>query len=65
VSQGVAVSDSPPSTELNAVTVKLNGRRVPLVYVDSEQINFQAPLVPAGPAEITVTNSGVESARRF
>jgi uncharacterized protein (TIGR03437 family) len=53
-----------PPVELNAVAVKLNGRPVPLIYVDPNQINFQVPLdFPVGPVEVTVTNAGVESAK--
>jgi uncharacterized protein (TIGR03437 family) len=65
LSQGSQQSlGSPAATELNAVTVKLNGKRAPLVYVDSEQINFQVPPdFPVGPAEVVVTNSGVDSVK--
>jgi uncharacterized protein (TIGR03437 family) len=53
-----------PPTALNAVTVKWNGAPVPLVYVDSAQINFLVPLeASAGPAEVTVTNAGADSAK--
>jgi len=50
--------------QMNAVIVKLNGRPVPLVYVDPGQINFQVPQdFPVGPAEVSVTSAGLESAK--
>jgi uncharacterized protein (TIGR03437 family) len=65
LSQGQQQSLGPtPAAEINAVVVKLNGRPVPLVYVDPGQINFLVPLaLPVGPVEATVTNAGVESAK--
>jgi uncharacterized protein (TIGR03437 family) len=53
-----------PPTELNAVSVKLNGRAAPLLYVGPDQINFQVPLdLPTGPVEVTVTDAGLESTK--
>jgi uncharacterized protein (TIGR03437 family) len=55
---------TPAPTVLNAVSVRLNGKPAPLVYVHPNQINFQVPPdLPAGPAEVIVSNAGVESAR--
>ena len=55
---------SPLPSQMNAVTVRLNGKTVPLMYVSPSQINFQIPQdFPLGPVELSVTNAGLESAR--
>jgi uncharacterized protein (TIGR03437 family) len=53
----------PIATQMNAITVRVNGTAVPLLYVGPDQINFHLPytLTP-GPLNITVTNVTSESA---
>ncbi|MEP7364343.1 MAG: IPT/TIG domain-containing protein [Acidobacteriota bacterium] len=57
---------SAPSTPLpvglNSVTVSVNGRSAPLVFVSATQINFQVPYeTTAGVATLRVTNGGSQS----
>lgn len=53
-----AISTPLPST-LNSVTVTLNGRLAPLVFVSAAQINFQVPYeIAAGMATLNVTAGG-------
>lgn len=53
----------PLPTQMNAVTVKINGSAAPLLYVGAEQINFHLPhQLEAGPSVLSVTQAGVESA---
>ena len=44
----------PLPTELSGVAVTLNGRRLPLLYVSSSQINAQVPFDVQGPATLRV-----------
>jgi len=53
----------PLPTTLAAVSVVLNGRAVPLLYVSPLQINFQVPYETSlGPASVIVKNGAVSSA---
>ena len=51
-------------SQMNAVTVTLNGSSVPLMYVSPNQINFYIPQdFPLGPVALSVTNAGLESVK--
>src|SRR5580658_958303 len=50
-------------TEVNHVSVTLNGAPVPVSFVSNTQVNFLVPsTVPTGPAQIQTTNNGLTSA---
>jgi uncharacterized protein (TIGR03118 family) len=50
-------------TEVNHVSVTLNGAPVPVSFVSNTQVNFLVPFtVPTGPAQIQTTNNGLTSA---
>jgi uncharacterized protein (TIGR03437 family) len=49
--------------QMNATVVKVNGTEVPLLYVGPGQVNFVLPQdLVVGPARVTVSNAGSESA---
>lgn len=52
----------PLPVQMNAVTVRVNGERIPLLYVGPGQINVQLPFsLSPGMIRIAVTNAGVSS----
>jgi uncharacterized protein (TIGR03437 family) len=58
VAQTLPLPDS-----LGGVSVSVNGKAAPVLYVNSGQINFQIPWETApGPATLTVSSNGVKSA---
>jgi trimeric autotransporter adhesin len=58
---GTASLPLPPS--LGGVTVSVNGRQAPVLYVGSGQINFQIPWETApGSATLTVSSGGIQTA---
>jgi uncharacterized protein (TIGR03437 family) len=60
-----AAATVPLPTELNGLTVKLNGIPAPLFFVSPEQVNAQLPFgVEAGPAVVVVEREGFESEER-
>jgi uncharacterized protein (TIGR03437 family) len=55
---------TPLPLRMNAVTVRLNEKAVPLAYVSANQINFLIPHdFPVGPVELSVSNAGLESVK--
>ncbi|MCX6634959.1 MAG: hypothetical protein NT090_07760, partial [Acidobacteria bacterium] len=60
------IRDGKFPTELACVAVEIGGRRVPMVYVQSDQINAQAPTITdQGPVEVRViANPGRPNERR-
>ncbi len=59
---GTAPSEPLPDS-LGGVAVIVNGKPGPVLYVNSDQINFQIPWeTAAGPATIVVSSNGVKSA---
>jgi len=53
----------PLPTQLSGVSVLVNGRPAPLVFLNPTQVNFQVPLeTPAGHAKVIVETNGVPSA---
>lgn len=58
VAQTLPLPDS-----LGGVSVSVNGRAAPVLYVNTGQINFQIPWETApGPATLTVSSNGIKSA---
>ena len=51
----------PLPTQMNSVSVQVNGRAVPLFYVGPQQINFLLAFDTTPPASVTVTYAGIES----
>jgi uncharacterized protein (TIGR03437 family) len=50
-------------TEVNGVSVTVNGAAVPVSFVSNTQVNFRVPArVAQGPAQIQTTNNGLTSA---
>ena len=59
----IYASTIPLPTRLSGVSVMVNGRPAPLVFVNETQINFELPLeTPSGPATVLVETNGVPSA---
>ena len=59
----VYASTIPLPTELSGVSVLVNGRPAPIVFINETQINFELPLeTPAGTATVVVETNGVPSA---
>jgi uncharacterized protein (TIGR03437 family) len=62
---GAALSGSgglPLPTSLGGVSVSVNGKPAPMLYVNATQINFQIPWeTTPGPASVTVSSSGLAS----
>jgi uncharacterized protein (TIGR03437 family) len=57
-----ASATAPLPTNLGGVTVSVNGKAAPLIYVGPQQINFQVPWETAvGNATVMVTANGVNS----
>jgi uncharacterized protein (TIGR03437 family) len=53
----------PIPTQMNAITVRVNGVAVPLLYVGPDQINFHLPYTfTPGPLDVKVTHVTTESA---
>jgi uncharacterized protein (TIGR03437 family) len=58
-SQNVGASGLPLQTTLSGVTVTVNGKAAPVLYVTSNQVNFQVPWETAlGTANVTVMVDG-------
>ncbi len=58
----IYASTIPLPTLLSGVSVIVNGRPAPLVFLNSTQINFEMPLeTPAGTAKVMVQTNGVPS----
>ena len=54
----VQASETPLPKILGGVSVAINGRNVPLVFVSPSQVNAQVPYdLPDGPANLTITNA--------
>ena len=54
----VQASETPLPKVLGGVSVAINGRNVPLVFVSPSQVNAQVPYdLPDGPANLTITNA--------
>ena len=62
-----SASEVPLPTKLNGVSVAVNGKNIPMIFVSSGQINAQLPYdLPDGPASLTITNaSGTSGAEPF
>jgi adhesin/invasin len=59
----IYASTIPLPTELSGVSVIVNGRPAPIVFLNTTQINFEMPLeTPAGVAKVVVETNGVPSA---
>lgn len=58
------VTSSELPTQLNNVTVTVNGEAAPISYTSNTQINFLVPadIQPGTPAKIQITNNGLPSA---
>ncbi len=58
------VTSSALPTQLNNVTVTVNGEAAPISYTSNTQINFLVPadIQPGTPAKIQITNNGLPSA---
>jgi uncharacterized protein (TIGR03118 family) len=57
------VTGSTLPTQVNGVSVMINGTSVPVSYVSNTQVNFLVPATVAqGPAQIQTTNNGLTSA---
>ncbi len=62
LASGSSSATAPLPTNLGGVTVSVNGKAAPLIYVGPGQINFQVPWETAvGNATVTVTVNGVNS----
>ena len=59
----IYASSVPLPILLSGVSVKINGRPAPIVFVNNTQINFELPLeTPAGAATAVVETNGIPSA---
>lgn len=59
----IYASTIPLPTQLSGVSVIVNGRPGPLVFLNETQVNFEMPLeTPAGEAKVIVQTNGVPSA---
>ncbi len=66
LSDQVAVADATPlPTTLGVTTLLVNGTAVPLLYVDSSQINFQAPSDVAGEKISVVVQRNGQSSQPY
>lgn len=58
----IYASTIPLPTLLSGVSVIVNGRPAPLVFINPTQINFQMPFeTPPGPAKVIVETDGIPS----